>query len=392
MKPENKLLRRIAAIPADEKLPVSRFARELNCSAAVVISMIAQLGREGRLDPTTLRPPAASSPQAADHEGAVQHAKAAAPSSERAGDALLAEIDDYCRRTGTPAGYIGKLALNHPGFVPLLRKRGTLNPATADIIRAVLAKHPGGISREQSLHREAAAATEREARLSVVAPATFERNADSSAERLTGEQLYQQLRVAAEKAGVPFSRYVRPAFASADFLRHAKHPTRKTIERARALMAGEIKLGELSPNKRFQGQRAEEATASSQQVALLRDINETRHEERDRRVREVVAREAEERAARRHQARRLTVAHPLDAGDAVSDALLDRIDTASDRRQRELEELPTASSVLRRAQRDWPDQCDKVKALAAELGVTLGEAWRRVIGAGVDCLTDPEAA
>lgn len=54
--------------------------------------------------------------------------------------------------------------------------------------------------------------------------------------------------------------------------------------------------------------------------------------------------------------------------------------------------LASPSALLRRAQQDWPDQCERVRGVAAEIGVSLGEAWRRVIAAGVDCLSDPEAA
>lgn len=61
---------------------------------------------------------------------------------------------------------------------------------------------------------------------------------------------------------------------------------------------------------------------------------------------------------------------------------------AIERRERDLERLPSPSAVLRRAQRDWPDQCRDVGAIAAELGISLGECWRRVIKAGVDCLRE----
>jgi hypothetical protein len=63
---------------------------------------------------------------------------------------------------------------------------------------------------------------------------------------------------------------------------------------------------------------------------------------------------------------------------------------AQERRERDLERLTSPSAVLRLAQRDWPAQCRDVSAIANELGISLGECWRRVIKAGVDCLRDCE--
>lgn len=61
---------------------------------------------------------------------------------------------------------------------------------------------------------------------------------------------------------------------------------------------------------------------------------------------------------------------------------------ADERRERDLERLASPSAVLRRAQRDWPQQCQDVASIAKELGIGLGECWRRVIKAGVDCLRE----
>jgi hypothetical protein len=58
---------------------------------------------------------------------------------------LLAKIMAYCERTGTPPGYVGKLAFNHPGFVGMLRKRGVSTPASEAAIEEVLALYPDGI-------------------------------------------------------------------------------------------------------------------------------------------------------------------------------------------------------------------------------------------------------
>lgn len=65
---------------------------------------------------------------------------------------LLAEIDAYCERTGTPAARVGKLAFNHFGFVALLRKRGWLTDESAAVIRQLIATYPDGIA-ETELHQ-----------------------------------------------------------------------------------------------------------------------------------------------------------------------------------------------------------------------------------------------
>lgn len=73
--------------------------------------------------------------------------------------------------------------------------------------------------------------------------------------------------------------------------------------------------------------------------------------------------------------------------DEEEQAALDEAE-AEERRERDLDRLTSPSAVLRRAQRDWPTQCADVAAMAKELGIGLGECWRRVIKAGVDCMRD----
>jgi hypothetical protein len=60
---------------------------------------------------------------------------------------------------------------------------------------------------------------------------------------------------------------------------------------------------------------------------------------------------------------------------------------AEQERRRDADELTEPSSLIRRAQREWPDQVARVSAAAVRLGVPKGEAWRRVIAAGIDQLT-----
>ncbi|RSV44398.1 hypothetical protein CA234_03000 [Sphingomonas sp. ABOLE] len=63
-----------------------------------------------------------------------------------AAEQLLRDIEQWCARTGTPEIKLGAVALRHPGFVALLRKRLTATGDTIAKIRALMAEHPDGMS------------------------------------------------------------------------------------------------------------------------------------------------------------------------------------------------------------------------------------------------------
>jgi hypothetical protein len=63
-----------------------------------------------------------------------------------AGKALLADIDAWTLRTGTPEGKIGGVLFRHPGFVGLLRKRLIVTPESEKAVRDFLAQYPMGAS------------------------------------------------------------------------------------------------------------------------------------------------------------------------------------------------------------------------------------------------------
>jgi hypothetical protein len=65
------------------------------------------------------------------------------------GRALLAEIELYLARTRMGASLLGDLALTHPGYVNLLRRRGTARDRTAGPIRAFMERWPNGATRDQ---------------------------------------------------------------------------------------------------------------------------------------------------------------------------------------------------------------------------------------------------
>jgi hypothetical protein len=403
MKPEATLLRRIAAIPADEKLPVSRFARELNCSASVVVAMVQRLIADGRLDAATVRPPVA----------------AAEPSSKDAptGDTLFAAVCAECQRRQLTRLAASIEIFGHKGQLQMLRGHA---PRAKTVARVTEWLERSRRERGPELSKAAAdspAAGCGEADPDRASPPV---SPPSLPAKPTGNDLVDAVEAAARRAGVPLHTFIQPLcndVGKLQQMRVAIRPYARTIERVRALIAGEAvppAMRERPPTVPQQFVRRSEREAAGlppserelretdtlravqmqrAKIDHLRDVNDTRHAQRERFSAEVAEREAMERIARRNQARCTgTVSHPIDLSDALGDTLVDLIDTASDRRARELEELQSPSSVLRRAQRDWPEQCAKVKAIAAELEVTLAEAWHRVIGAGVDCLTDPEAA
>ncbi|RIA37492.1 hypothetical protein DFR49_3377 [Hephaestia caeni] len=85
-------------------------------------------------------------------------------------EALLREIIAWTKASGSTSGQLGQMVLNHGGFVPLLRKRGTLKAATAERVRAFMAAFPT----RAALPAVLAAKLKREAQ--VRAPWTAERH------------------------------------------------------------------------------------------------------------------------------------------------------------------------------------------------------------------------
>lgn len=60
--------------------------------------------------------------------------------------ALLADVEGWCAKTGTPETTIGHKLFLHPGFVGLLRKRLTVSPEKEEAVRNFLTEHPFGWS------------------------------------------------------------------------------------------------------------------------------------------------------------------------------------------------------------------------------------------------------
>jgi hypothetical protein len=62
-----------------------------------------------------------------------------------AANAMLTEIEDWCKRTGTRENVIGHVLFLHPGFVGLMRARRTLSEEKEIAVRDFLyCQHPDG--------------------------------------------------------------------------------------------------------------------------------------------------------------------------------------------------------------------------------------------------------
>lgn len=80
----------------------------------------------------------------------------------------------------------------------------------------------------------------------------FQGREEPATAEVTGELLYQELCSAAAKAGVSLSAFVRPLFPAGSWkleqLRIAQRPTKRTIERVRALIAGDLPAQQPQPS------------------------------------------------------------------------------------------------------------------------------------------------
>lgn len=127
--------------------------------------------------------------------------------------------------------------------------------------------------------------------------------------------------------------------------------------------------------------RKSAASPSAIASARMRDSSEQQHDDLNRR-RALVDHAHETRAPGETIAERFRRLAAEVAGEEDAEEEVRR----NARRDRELVEIPTPASLIRRAQQDWPDQCAKVAAFAAERGLSRGEVWRRVIAGGVNAL------
>lgn len=459
------LLRLIAAVPAGEKLPLARFARELNASQPVVIALVERLIGDEWIDKRTLRPCAAADRPPDDRNGASGQAlrPAASPplavSRRPTNGELHALIFAETKRRGILQGDASAEIFGNRNQVSMMLVRGgaVAQRKTIDKVRAWLdaaapidrsagppdnrAADEVPIDRSVSppdcrtaddpqpsvgaarARAEAGGDPERQAEAAAVSP-PFDSAQDRPPDHPTGEQLLAEIDAfVARVPGLSRARFgvAIGRRAICYRLETVRHPRPETAGLVRRFIADPPDMApytadspSVSRSKREEmglppslkaitdsraareqsarREREEEALSEAEVARATRRAGET--------LADAVRREARDREDRFREATRLTTRNPISAParphtNPLAEAEEDDPDVgavAAHRRQRELEELTSPSSVLRLAQRDWPDQCAKVKAIAAEMGVGLGEAWRQVISAGVMCLAEAEEA
>ncbi len=124
---EDQLLRAVSAVAVGAKLPVSRIARDLNCSASVVIDGLTKLVESGAIDRATMRVP----DKAVAKIGPVP-ALVAPP--------LLAEVEAFLELSGMAPTTFGKKAGVGMSFVANLRAGQQSRAPTEARVRSFFAR------------------------------------------------------------------------------------------------------------------------------------------------------------------------------------------------------------------------------------------------------------
>lgn len=417
MKPEKKLLRRIAAIPAGDKLPIARFSRELNCSQSVTIAMVQGLIAEGSLDAATVRPPVIMLSEVRAREATPASKVHAGMSGAQIRDLILAETkvrnlslkEASLGIWGNASQFYALSTADRPVLRKTLEKVAAWLGTTVDETPEELPPAaPGGAAAVP------AAGSEEGARSAPGNPPVLPVDrAPSDLDTASGSDLALALRLAARVRGqsitdllLPVTRWPQTWLSQ---LEKAKRPKRKTVERVKALLGGETlpprEERQAYPNQNVRRVDREAAglPPSARELAemgALRRQREEREAEDERAeaaerakssrrpgesLADAVRREALAVAARRKAAGVPGGVHkPLEAIEIEEVEAREGIgELTADRRERELRDVASPSALIRRATKEWPDKCNKVAGLAARMGVQLGEAWQRVIDAGV---------
>lgn len=426
---ERRLLAQIAKAPAGEKLPIGALARIFGASQAVTVAAIEQLIEAGALDRSTLRPPLPGGGMAEPVQAKRGQARGGVAAA-----VIQSEIDAFLERSGMTRSAFSSAVLKSPTAYYRLKKPGAvMQPRVAARVRDYIAGHEtAGTSGGATPSPPVAGGAEPQAPSTGLGageapvPPAFEATRPTGAElsagalprRPTGAELVAEIEKAAHAAGVSPTEFARPLSGMTNNflaqLRIAKRPLASTIARVRALVAGEpVPAGRgglpgvvtcrraerealgLGPSKRELRETGNLDRHARDRAKLegLRDIAETRAEAHERGVREVVEREAAEAVSRRKIAQSSgSVRKVIDTDPVRAAAVQGGIGQISaERRAQEFRDVAKPSDLIRRAQLEWPGHCARVKALADEIGLSLAEAWQRVIAAGIDCLSDPEA-
>ncbi|HVM38312.1 MAG TPA: hypothetical protein VM265_08000 [Sphingomicrobium sp.] len=397
---KRKLLRLIAALPPGEKLPIGRMAREIAATQSVAVALVQAMIAEGSLDPDTLRPPAS--------EGrAVPGARsAAALTCDELHARLCAEAD----RRGVSRTAASKAIFGHASQLASLKGRSDRAPMAKTIRKAeawlgdrieMLERgdhaRPGAGAEEATKDSSSggpeaggsAVSGPSSSRCDAVAPAAFDRGPSGSLVRVTSEQLLAEIDAfIAANPGLNryrFSVALNATSGAVQMIGRAKFPKPETVEKVRTLIA----RGIAAPPAGAAAPITRDRRAAAGLPPSMRQVREEHSIDLCAANRERIEREQKraEEARRTRRPGQSLAARILELGREVDAEM--KAEQAAERErklERELDELVNPSSLLKRAQRDWPDQSAKVRALAGEMGVALGEAWHRVIGAGIDAL------
>jgi len=344
------LLSAIAELPAGQKLPVSRFARECNCPPHVVIKAVEQLVASGALDPVTLRPPRVVAP--AEGIGCALFDRLIAEGKARGMTVAQVSLAAVGSATG-----IYRLKANAPG--PKWRAR----------IEAWLGEKVSVPPEKPSSPPSVSSGP-----LDCVEPMPTD-----------GAALYALImRVGLGRGFTGASSISQAIFGNGTTLysmRTARTPKARNLELCAAWLEMPA-LSESAPATIRPRRPSEPLGTSARRAASAGEAKEAT----------AAARElADEARATRAPGETLAERVKRLAAEIEAHEIAEAASDADARRAFELSILDTPSSLLRRAQRDWPEQCANVREIDDELGLQLGEAWRRVIAAGVDCMREAEA-
>jgi hypothetical protein len=198
------LIARIGALPPGEKLPLARFARELNCSQSVVVALVEGLLASGQIDRSTLRPPPrpetvagaelAESVRRAARDRRQSIAAFLRPLGLRSPDSWLFQLGQTKKPRAATVAKLTALIAGEP-VAPPPERRAHPNQAVRRVDREARGLEPSAreLEERRALERQAEARVrEEEAR------AAAER---ASATRLPGETLAAAVRREAREKG-----------------------------------------------------------------------------------------------------------------------------------------------------------------------------------------------
>jgi hypothetical protein len=292
------------------------------------------------------------------------------------GDELSNLVRREAMAAGIPITVLSKAVLGTPSRV--IELRNTVGPVRKSTLTHVVS----WLERSDQVHererldalREAVSAMEPPRESVRPKPAAVANSLPPPvSSSLSASALVAEVDAFLEKSGMGEFEFATRAldWRSLSALRQGFTVTKKTADKIRGFIAKDpqpCRQRRITPSAVASARMRDGAEEKSENITRRRDLTERAHESRapGETLADRVRRLAEELEAEENDA-------------AEADA-----ERESERR---LDEIVEPSALIRRAQRDWPDQAAKVRRVAASEGISLGEAWRRVIAAGIDQLS-----